>query len=83
MNPIHVTAGYGTIYEDLAAGKITPELRETYVGLCRRQIEGDGVDAVILGCTVLPLVLAADDYPVPLIDTTRCHTEAIFEQAQC
>lgn len=82
MNPTHVTAGYGTIYEDLAAGKVTPELRETYAGLCRRQIEGNGVDTVILGCTELPLDLTADDLPVPLIDTTRCHAEAIFEQAQ-
>jgi aspartate racemase len=71
----------GSIYEDLAAGKVTPELRDAYVEICRSQIEGNGVDAVILGCTELPLVLTADDLPVPLIDTTRCHAEAIFAQA--
>jgi aspartate racemase len=70
-----------SIYDDLAAGRVTPELRDTYVGICRRQIEANGVDAVILGCTELPLVLTADDLPVPLIDTTRCHAEAIFAQA--
>ncbi len=71
-----------TIYEDLAVGKVTPELREAYVGICRRQIESNMVDAVILGCTEIPLVLTADDLPVPLLDTARCHAEAIFARAQ-
>ena len=71
-----------TIYEDLALGKITPELRERCLGICHRQIEGNGVDVVILGCTELPLVLTADDLPVPLIDTARCHAEAVFARAQ-
>lgn len=71
-----------SIYEDLAAGKVTPELREAYLGICRRQIEADTADSVILGCTEIPLVLTADDLPVPLLDTARCHAEAIFERAR-
>ena len=71
-----------SIYEDLAAGKVTPEIRETYLGICRRQIESNGVDAVILACTEIPLVLAADDLPVPAVDTARCHAEALFESAR-
>ena len=70
-----------SIYEDLAVGKVTPALRETYLGICRRQIEDNGVDAVILGCTEIPLVLTAEDLPVHLIDTARCHAEAIFTRA--
>jgi len=70
-----------SIYEDLAAGNVTPELRETYLQICRRHVEGNGVDAIILGCTEIPLVLKADDLPVPLIDTARCHAEALFEWA--
>lgn len=49
---------------------------------CHRQIEGNGVDTVILGCTELPLVLTADDLPAPLIDTARCHAEALVARAQ-
>ncbi len=70
-----------SIYADLAAGKVTPELRETYLNICRRHLDGNGVDAVILGCTEIPLVLTADDLPVPLIDTARCHAEALFAHA--
>jgi aspartate racemase len=70
-----------SIYEDLAAGKVTPELREAYLKMCRHHIDVDAVDAVILACTEIPLVLAAEDLPVPLVDTARCHAEALFTYA--
>jgi hypothetical protein len=55
---------------------------EAFIAICRRHIEGNYADAVILGCTEVPLVLAGDDLPVPLVDTARCHADAIFEQAR-
>jgi aspartate racemase len=67
-----------SIYSDLAAGEVTPELRRAYLDICHRQIDDRGIDAVILGCTEIPLVLSAGDLPVHLIDTARCHAEAIF-----
>ena len=70
-----------SIYEDLAAGNVTSELRRRYLEICHRQIEDNGVEAVILGCTEIPMVISADDYPVPLIDTARCHAEALFAHA--
>lgn len=70
-----------SIYSDLAAGRVTPELRAAYLDLCRGQIDSNGVDAVILACTEIPLVLGPDDLPVPVIDTARCHAEALFERA--
>lgn len=70
-----------SIYEDLAAGSVTCELREAYLEICRRQIEDRGVDGVILACTEIPLVLTVDALPVPLVDTARCHAEAIFDAA--
>lgn len=70
-----------SIYTDLAAGRVTTELRRRYAEICRRQIDDGGVEAVILGCTEIPMVLTADDCPAPLIDTARCHAEAIFKHA--
>lgn len=46
-----------SIYEDLAVGAVSPELRETYLEICRRHIRNNGVDAIVLGCTEIPLVL--------------------------
>ena len=70
-----------SIYHDLAAGEVGPALRRRYTEICSRQIEDNGVETVILGCTELPLVLADDDLPVPLVDTARCHAEALFARA--
>ena len=70
-----------SIYEDLAAGKVTTELRERYLEICRSKIDDGAVDAVILGCTEIPLVLKPGDLSVPLIDTGRCHAEALFSHA--
>ena len=55
--------------------------RARYLEICRAQIEGNVIDAVILGCTEIPLVLEPGDLPVPLIDTARCHVEALFTRA--
>jgi aspartate racemase len=71
-----------TIYEELAVGAVTPELHAAYLDICRRHVEGDNVDAVLLACTEIPLVLADGDLPVPLVDTARCHAEALFERAR-
>jgi aspartate racemase len=70
-----------SIYEELAVGKITPALRTTYLEICGRHVREDSVDAIVLGCTEIPLVLKDGDVPVPLIDTARCHAEAIFDLA--
>jgi len=70
-----------SIYAELAAGTVTPELRQQYLEICSRQIEDRAVDAVILGCTEIPLVLRPGDLPVPLIDTAQCHAAALFAHA--
>ena len=38
-------------------------------------------EAVILGCTELPLIIAPDESPLPLIDTTRIHAAAAVDFA--
>ncbi|MDX1409809.1 MAG: amino acid racemase, partial [Saprospiraceae bacterium] len=38
-----------------------------------------GVDGIILGCTELPLLLEDTSYPLPLLDTTRLHTEMVVD----
>lgn len=70
-----------SIYEDLAAGKVTTELRKRYLDICRSEIDDGTVGAVILGCTEIPLVLKDGDLPIPLIDTAGCHAGAIFTDA--
>ena len=70
-----------TIYNDLALGKVTPEIRKRYLDICTRHIENDGIDSVILGCTELPLVISSDDLPVQVLDTIALHVAAILAAA--
>jgi len=70
-----------SIYEELSLGRVSEGTRQSYLRICHRHIERGGVDAVILGCTEIPLVLAEGDLPVPLIDTARVHARAIFAAA--
>jgi aspartate racemase len=71
-----------TIYGDLALGRVEPEVRQHYLDLCTRHIQQDGADAVILGCTEIPLVIATDDLPVHVLDTTAVHVDAILAAAE-
>jgi aspartate racemase len=68
------------IYDELCLGRIVPASRDDY-----RAIVGDlaasGVQAVILGCTEIGLLLRPEDTAVPLFDTARIHAEAAADWA--
>jgi aspartate racemase len=70
-----------TIYGELALGTVRPEVRQRCLDVCARHIEKDSIDAVILGCTELPLVITSDDLSIAVLDTTTIHVEAILAAA--
>src|SRR5215472_19022446 len=67
---------------ELAAAKFLPETKESLLAIARRMRERDGIEALILGGTELPLLLT-DSAPVgiPFLDTTQIHVEAILKRA--
>ncbi|HEY7403927.1 MAG TPA: amino acid racemase [Candidatus Angelobacter sp.] len=67
---------------ELAAAKFLPETRESLLAIAKRMKERDGIEALILGGTELPLLLT-DSSPVgiPFLDTTQIHVAAILERA--
>lgn len=69
------------IYNELALGIVRREVQQRVLSLCREAISARGADAVILACTELPLVLSAEDLPVPVVDTTRVHADALLDRA--
>jgi aspartate racemase len=73
------TAITGAILDILAGQREAPRaaLRPVLTTLHRR-----GAEAVILGCTDLPLVLSSDDAPLPLIDTLEILAEAAVREAR-
>ena len=44
-------------------------------------LQASGAEGVILGCTEIPLLIRAEDSPVPVFDTTALHAAAAVRQA--
>jgi len=68
------------IFEELVYGSFKPES----IAYCTRVIEhlkGEGCDAVVLGCTELPLILDDSNSALPTIDSTRLLARAALHRA--
>ena len=46
-----------------------------------RTFADDGCDAVVLGCTEIPLLVTADSSPLPTLDSTRLLSRAALRKA--
>lgn len=68
------------IWEELSHGRVEPSSRDAARRMLAK-LERQGVEAVILGCTELAMLIENSDTPLPLYDTTRIHAEAILEFA--
>ena len=63
------------IFTELCRGVLAADTRRDLRGVLARLV-GEGVQAVVLGCTELELLLGEDDCAVPLLPTARLHVEA-------
>ena len=63
---------------ELVAGQFLADTRRGFVAAIDRMRERDGIDGVILGGTELPLLLRDVAYPLPFLDTTRIHVDAVL-----
>jgi len=68
------------IYEELCVGRLEQDSRAALQRITQR-LAGRGAEAVVLACTELGLLLAADDAPVPIFDTTALHARAAVDWA--
>ena len=66
-----------TVFEEFSHGLFTDETRAYYAELISRF----DVEAVVLGCTEISLLLGPDDVRVPLVDTAQAHAAAAVELA--
>jgi aspartate racemase len=68
------------IYDELVKGDIRDASRERYVTIVG-ELAGRGAEAVILGCTEIPLLIGQGDVALTLLDTTSLHAEAALQAA--
>ncbi len=68
------------IFKELVLGKITEPARAIYKQIIAN-LQKNGAEGVILGCTEIPLLIKAEDSPIPVFDTTQLHVEFAMEKA--
>jgi aspartate racemase len=68
------------IFTELVNG-IFPEGSRLYFNDVFRKLKERGCDAVVLGCTEIPLIVDPDDCPLPTLDSTRLLARAALRKA--
>ncbi|WP_299980569.1 aspartate/glutamate racemase family protein [Desulfobacula sp.] len=68
------------IYQELCLGKVGADSKTTYLHIID-SLANQGVEAVILGCTEIGMLVNQSDTNVKLFDTTAIHAEKAVEYA--
>lgn len=68
------------IMSELVGGIFKPEGIRTFQQVMER-MKGEGCDAVILGCTEIPLIINDDNSPLPTLDSTRLLARAALQRS--
>lgn len=68
------------IYEELCLGEIREDSRKEFSRIIG-DLERNGAEGVILGCTEIPLLIKDKDVSIPVFDTTRLHCKYAVDLA--
>ena len=79
-NPEDQQAIHNIIFPNLEAGIILESEKAIMLGIARKMLAEHQADALVLGCTELPLMIKPGDLDTVLIDTTQVHIEAIVRE---
>ena len=69
------------IFPNLENGIVDPDERLEILALVEKYVAYQSVDAVLLACTELPLIIKPADLTIPVIDTALVHAKEIYEFA--
>lgn len=67
------------IVSELEMGIIKDSTRQEFITIINRLKSEEQADALILGCTELPLILSDDTSPLPCLDTVKIHSSALID----
>jgi len=68
------------IFDELVNARFLPTSRD-YFNEVIRDLAGQGCDAVVLGCTEIPLLVTPESSPLPTLDSTRLLARAALRRA--
>jgi len=68
------------IMDELVCGVFTPDAIAAFRRVIQRMKDEDGCDAVVLGCTEIPLIMNDVNSPLPTLDSTRLLARAALQR---
>lgn len=67
------------IYEELEVGIVKDSTLKELQDIIAKMRDEDGIEAVVLGCTELPLILNSGNCPVPFLDSVEIHINELIK----
>jgi aspartate racemase len=68
------------IFDELVNAQFLPASQAYFTNVIR-ELKNEGCDAVVLGCTEIPLIVSAESSPLPTLDSTRLLARAALRKA--
>jgi aspartate racemase len=68
------------IFDELVKGQCLPRSLAYHIEVIRA-MRDEGCDAVVLGCTEIPLLVTPESSPLPTLDSTRLLAKAAVHKA--
>ena len=65
---------------ELEQGVVRQETTEAFMRIIERMAREDGIEAVVLGCTELPLLFSQTPSPIACLDTVQLHVQALVDR---
>lgn len=69
-----------SIYEELVRGQFLETSRERFKEIIKN-LEYQGAEGVILGCTEIPMLISEEDVDIPVFNTTMIHAKIAVDWA--
>ena len=69
------------ILEELENGIVKESTLQEFREIIRKMRDRDGIEAVVLGCTELPMILNPENCPVPCLDSVEIHIRELIRLA--
>lgn len=70
------------IYEELELGIVKKSTLQEFNKIIEAMQRAHGIEAVVLGCTELPLLLNDENCILPCLDSVEIHIKRLIELAQ-
>lgn len=66
------------IYNEMSKGIFTPQTKAEFLRVIR-DLQQQGAQGAILGCTEIPLLIKQEDCEIPVFDTLKIHVQAAVD----